>query len=70
VPPTSALNAEATPEYTLLPSGVAKLTATCLLLGAASAHLLAQVFSSEFFSDPVSEGWELSVEYCEPERLE
>ena len=27
----------------------------------------AQVFSSEFFSDPVSEGWDLSVQYCQPD---
>ncbi|MDO8629855.1 MAG: hypothetical protein Q7R41_05130 [Phycisphaerales bacterium] len=28
--------------------------------------MLGQVFSSEFFSDPVSEGWELIQQYCEP----
>ena len=37
-----------------------------LLLGAAPTPALAQVFSSEFFSDPVSEGWDLVFEYCEP----
>ncbi len=41
--------------------------ATWLLLGATAAPVLAQVFSSEFFSDPVSEGWDLSVQYCSPE---
>ena len=43
------------------------LTATWLLLGTATAPGLADVFSSEFYSDPVSEGWELLNQYCEPE---
>jgi len=43
------------------------LTAACALLGAAGMPALGQVFSSEFFSDPVAEGWELTVEYCEPQ---
>ncbi len=38
-----------------------------MLLGAVTAPVPAQVVSSEFFSDPVSEGWDLTVEYCEPE---
>ena len=37
------------------------------MLGAATAPGLADVFSSEFFSDPVSEGWDLVQQYCEPE---
>jgi len=37
--------------------------AVCL---AAAAATRAQVFTSEFVSDPVSEGWDLSVEYCQP----
>jgi len=28
--------------------------------------VLAQVYSSEFFSDPVSEGWQLVAQYCDP----
>ena len=44
-----------------------KLTLTCLLLGTVTAPLLGQVFSSEFFSDPVSEGWDLAGQYCDPE---
>ncbi|UCC31483.1 MAG: hypothetical protein JSU86_04245 [Phycisphaerales bacterium] len=44
-----------------------RLAATWLLLGAAAAPGLADVFSSEFFSVPVSEGWELLNQYCEPE---
>ncbi len=44
-----------------------RLIATCLLLAAATVPVLAQVFSSEFFSDPVSEGWTLVLQYCEPE---
>jgi len=43
------------------------LAATWLLLGAATVPAHAQVFSSEFLSDPVSEGWELIQQYCEPE---
>ncbi len=38
--------------------------ATWLLLGAATAPGLADVFSSEFFSDPVSEGWDLLQLVC------
>jgi hypothetical protein len=44
-----------------------RLRATCLLLGATAAPVLAAVFSSEFSSDPVSEGWDLVLQYCEPE---
>lgn len=40
------------------------LRAALLLLGAAAAPGLAQVFSSEFFSDPVSEGWDLVHQIC------
>ena len=40
--------------------------ATWLLLGAA-VPALAQVFSSEFFGDPVSEGWDMVLQYCEPQ---
>ncbi len=40
------------------------LRATCVLLGAVAAPGLADVFSSEFFSDPVSEGWDLVQQYC------
>lgn len=43
------------------------LTAAWLLVGAAAESAHAQVFSSEFFSDPVSEGWNLIVYYCDPE---
>jgi hypothetical protein len=43
------------------------LTAIWLLLGAATTPGLAQVFTSEFFFEPVSEGWELTVHYCEPQ---
>jgi len=39
----------------------------CALLGATGMPARAQVFSSEFFSDPVSEGWSLVVQYCAPE---
>ena len=42
----------------------------CLIatwLTATAAPLLAEVFSSEFVSDPVAEGWELSVQSCEAE---
>jgi hypothetical protein len=38
-----------------------------LLLAVAATRLPAQVFSSEFDSDPVSEGWELVLRYCEPQ---
>ncbi len=48
-------------------SGRICLRATWLLLGATTAPILAQVVSSEFFSDPVSEGWDLIQQYCEPE---
>ncbi len=41
---------------------------TSLLLFALSGGLvLGQVISSEFFSDPVSEGWDLIQQYCDPE---
>lgn len=43
------------------------LTAACLLVGALAVSAHAQVFSSEFFSDPVSDGWTLVQQYCEPE---
>ena len=48
-------------------SGGIELRVTWLLLGVTVAPTVAQVFSSEFFSDPVSEGWELILRYCEPE---
>ncbi|MBI3834395.1 MAG: hypothetical protein HY287_08715 [Planctomycetes bacterium] len=38
-----------------------------LLLGSATESVPAQVFSSEFFSDPASEGWDLLGRYCEPQ---
>jgi len=38
-----------------------------LVVCAAAPALVAQVFYSEFFSDPVSEGWGLIQRYCEPE---
>ena len=44
-----------------------RLRATWLLLGAATAPGVAQVVPSEFSSDPVSEGWDLIQQYCEPE---
>ena len=44
-----------------------RVRATWLLLGAVAAPGLAQVVSSEFFSDPVAEGWDSTVKYCEPE---
>ncbi|UCC29521.1 MAG: hypothetical protein JSU86_15120 [Phycisphaerales bacterium] len=44
-----------------------RLAATWLLLSAAAAPGLADVFSSEFFSDPVSEDWEQLIYYCEPQ---
>ncbi len=40
------------------------LTATCVLLGAVAAPGLGDVFSSEFFSGPVSEGWDLVQQIC------
>jgi len=43
------------------------LAATCLLIGAVAESAPPQVFSSEFFSDPVSEGWQLVLQYCSPE---
>jgi hypothetical protein len=43
------------------------LTAACLLVGTLAESAHAQVFSSEFFSDPVSEGWEQLIYYCEPQ---
>lgn len=43
------------------------LRATWVLMVATAAPVLAQVFSSEFFSDPVPEGWDLVQQYCEPE---
>ena len=42
-----------------------QLVALLVLASVATAH--GQVFSSEFFSDPISEGWELIQEYCNPE---
>jgi len=45
----------------------AHFAAACALLSAAATPALAQVFSSEFFSDPVSEGWQLIQQYCDPE---
>ena len=47
-----------------------RLRATWLLLGATAASGLADVFSSEFFSDPVSEGWELVQEICAETRVD
>jgi len=44
-----------------------RLRGTWLLLGLVAAPALAQVFSSEFFSNPVSEGWELVLQYCYPQ---
>ena len=44
-----------------------RLAATWLVLSAAAAPGLADVFSSEFYSDPVSEGWDLVLQYCEPD---
>ena len=38
--------------------------ATFVLLGATTATSLAQVVSSEFFTDPVSEGWDLIQKIC------
>lgn len=43
-----------------------RLRASCLVFSVATAPVSAQVFSSEFFSDPVSEGWERLIYYCEP----
>ncbi len=42
------------------------LRAICLVLGATTVPARAQVFTSEFFSDPVSEGWDAALEYCDP----
>jgi hypothetical protein len=44
------------------------LAAASLLLGAATAPGRAQVVSSEFLSDPVSEGWDLVQEICAETR--
>ena len=44
--------------------GPTLITVTWLLLGAATAPARAQVSSTEFFSDPVSEDWELFQQYC------
>jgi len=41
-----------------------QLAAAWLSVGSAAAH--AQVFASEFFSDPVPEGWGLGAQYCDP----
>jgi hypothetical protein len=41
-----------------------RIRATFLLLGAAAAPLRAQVLSSEFFANPVSEGWNLIQTIC------
>ncbi|UCC32248.1 MAG: hypothetical protein JSU86_08185 [Phycisphaerales bacterium] len=46
------------------------LRATWLLLVAAAAPGLADVFSSEFFFDPVSEGWELIQQICAETRVD
>ncbi len=43
------------------------LLAFSLLVGATSAPARAQIFKSEFFAEPVSEGWESITQYCEPE---
>jgi len=39
----------------------------CLLLTLAAAPAHAQVFSSEFCSDPASEGWGPLLQYCKPD---
>jgi len=41
--------------------------AAWLLLWPTATPVPAQVFSSEFFSDPVTEGWDLIAEYCDPD---
>lgn len=46
---------------------IRRSAAGCLLLGATAAPAYAQVFSSEFLSDPVSESWQLLLEYCSPQ---
>jgi hypothetical protein len=38
-----------------------------LLLLLVAGSVRGEVFSSEFFSDPISEGWELVEQYCDPE---
>jgi hypothetical protein len=38
-----------------------------LILGVVAAPAIAQVFTSEFVSDPVSERWDLNQQYCAPE---
>jgi len=40
---------------------------TLLVVISLAARGFAQVVSSEFFSDPVSEGWPLLQQYCDPE---
>ena len=47
-----------------------RLRATWLLLGAAAVPVVAEVFSSEFFSDPVSEGWDLIQQNCAETRVD
>ena len=47
-----------------------RLSAACLMLGATAAPALAQVFSSEFFAEPVSEGWELVLSVLLAANLE
>jgi hypothetical protein len=44
-----------------------RLTLTITIFALSRVPVAAQVFSSEFFYDPVSEGWTLFQQYCEPE---
>ncbi len=50
-----------------MPSARVNLGVVCLLFGTIGASAPGQIASSEFFFDPVTEGWELAVSYCEPE---
>jgi hypothetical protein len=40
------------------------LSVTCFIWGTVASPAIAQIFCSEFLSDPVSEGWDLIQEYC------
>lgn len=42
------------------------LPAIWIVLATAMTPVLAQVFDSEFVADPVSEGWSLVLQSCEP----
>jgi len=53
-----------------VPSERIYLTGAWFLLAAATVPAHAQVVSSEFFSDPVSEGWPLFNQYCAETWLE